>query len=114
MLTEDIKQAINESVLCWLATSSKSGEPNCSPKEAFTYRGESELVIADIASPESVNNIRSNPSVCVSFVNVFKQKGFKLKGKASYVSQDEEAYPSLFELIKPIVGTTFLLAGRRA
>lgn len=111
MLTQEIKQSINESVLCWLATSSKTGEPNCSPKEAFTYRGSKELVIADIASPESVNNIRSNPSVCVSFVHVFKQTGFKLKGKATYISRDEEEYPTLFNLLEPIVGTVFPVKG---
>jgi predicted pyridoxine 5'-phosphate oxidase superfamily flavin-nucleotide-binding protein len=81
---EEIIQSINESVLCWLATAPAAGVPNCSPKEAFTFRGESELVIANIASPESVRNIQANPNVCVSFVNVFKQKGFKLSGTAEY------------------------------
>lgn len=111
MLTEDIKKSINESVLCWLATSSKEGEPNCSPKEAFTYRGDYQLVIADIASPESVNNIRSNSSVCVSFVHVFKQRGFKLKGKAKYISESDDEYPDLFELLEPIVGRVFPVKG---
>lgn len=111
MLTEKVKESIKESVLCWLATASKDGAPNCSPKEAFTYRGNSELVIADIASPESINNIRLNPNVCVSFVHVFKQKGFKVKGQARYVSRDEAEYGELFGLIEPIVGAVFPVRG---
>ncbi len=37
MLTSDIKKYIDQSVLCWLATVSKDGIPNVSPKEIFTY-----------------------------------------------------------------------------
>ncbi|MDQ2078397.1 pyridoxamine 5'-phosphate oxidase family protein [Marinimicrobium sp. ABcell2] len=111
MLTEKIKNSISESILCWLATSSPDGEPNCSPKEVFTYRGDNELIIADIASPGSVENIQLNPRVCVSFVHVFKQTGFKLKGNAEYISKDEKQYDELFALIEPIVGTIFPVKG---
>ena len=35
-LTTEIKKAIDQSVLCWLATVSKEGIPNVSPKEVLT------------------------------------------------------------------------------
>ena len=111
MFTEEVKKSIQESVLCWLATADESGAPNCSPKEVFTFRGDSELVIANIASPGSIRNILSNPNVCVSFVHVFKQKGFKLKGTARYVTSDSDAFSQLFELILPIVGNVFPVKG---
>ena len=111
MLTEDVKESISESVLCWLATSNAKGEPNCSPKEAFTVSDQSELVIANIASPESVSNIEVNPNVCVSFVHVFKQKGFKLKGQARYVSSGSKEFSHFMPLVEPIVGTTFKVSG---
>ena len=111
MLTEDVKESISESVLCWLATSNEKGEPNCSPKEAFAVSDQSELVIANIASPESVSNIEVNPNVCVSFVHVFKQKGFKLKGQARYVSSGLKEFSDLMPLVEPIVGTTFKVNG---
>jgi hypothetical protein len=82
MLNQEVQNSINESVLCWLATASKSGEPNVSPKEMFIANGNENILIANIASPNSVRNIRSNPLVCLSFINVFKQKGFKVKGMA--------------------------------
>jgi len=102
MFSKEIKESINESVLCWLATADDRGIPNCSPKEVFTYRGTNELLIADIASPKSVQNIISNPNVCISFVHIFKQKGFKLKGRATYITSSDNAYSDLFELIQPI------------
>lgn len=104
MLTADIKNSIEESVLCWLATVDEEGAPNCSPKEIFTYRGENEIVIANIASPQSIANIEVNPSVCVSFVHVFKQKGFKLRGRATYVTPEDYVYSELFKIVQPLAG----------
>lgn len=104
MLTSEIKQSIEESVLCWLATADASGVPNCSPKEVFTFRDPDELIIANIASPESVANIQVNPSVCVSFVHVLKQKGFKLKGTATYIPTDNPEFLSLYSILQPMAG----------
>lgn len=111
MLTEEVKESISENVLCWLATSNEKGEPNCSPKEVFTVSEKSELVIANIASPESVANVEVNPNVCVSFVHVFKQKGFKLKGQARYVPFGSKAFTTYMPLVEPVVGTTFKVNG---
>jgi len=99
MLNDDIKKYIEKSVLCWLATSDKDNFPNVSPKEIFTFQGNSTFLIAHLASPNSVNNIKQNPKVCVSFVDVFVQKGYKLKGTAKIIEKDS----SDFELkLKPL------------
>lgn len=104
MFTDTIKQSIQESVLCWLATVDADGMPNCSPKEIFAAYGEDEILIANIASPKSVSNLLHSAKVCVSFVHVFKQKGFKVKGHASYITQQDKDYPSLLEVLKPLSG----------
>lgn len=110
MLTEEIKKSIDESILCWLATVDNTGSPNCSPKEIFTYFGDSQVIIANIASPESVNNIEINPDVCVSFVHVLKQKGFKLKGRAKY-DVTGGAYHEQFEQVQNLAGKSFPVKG---
>lgn len=69
-------------VLCWLATVSEKGVPNVSPKGLFVFEREKRLLMANIASPQSVKNIRANPQVCVSGVNIWTQKGLQCKGKA--------------------------------
>lgn len=91
MLTQEVLTSIDRSVLCWLATVDADGHPNVSPKEAFVTHGSHELLIANIASPASARNIASQPKVCVSFVDIFVQKGYKLKGVASVIepSQDD-------------------------
>jgi predicted pyridoxine 5'-phosphate oxidase superfamily flavin-nucleotide-binding protein len=50
-LTEKIKESINKSVLCWLATATKEGIPNVSPKEIFSYYRANIILVANIASP---------------------------------------------------------------
>ena len=92
MLTEDIKYYASKSVLCWLATVSAKGQPNVSPKELFVTEHDTHVLIANVASPTSVRNIRENPRVCVSFIDIFVQKGYKLQGIATEASQTLQAY----------------------
>lgn len=111
VFTDEIKTSINESVLCWLATVDKNGVPNNSPKEVFLPYSQDELLIADIASPNSVKNIKNNANVCVSFVHVFKQKGFKIKGIAEYFRRGDAKFDELFQCVYPITGTTYPVKG---
>ncbi len=92
MIDSKVKHIIDNSVLCWLATSDENNQPNVSPKEMFTHYGKHALLIANIASPNSIDNIRYNQNVCVSLVDVFSQKGFKLKGLAQIVEKADTTY----------------------
>ncbi|PCJ91875.1 MAG: flavin-nucleotide-binding protein [Flavobacteriaceae bacterium] len=101
MITEEVKKYIKSSVLCWLATSSKENIPNVSPKEVFTCFGEDALIIANIASPQTVKNIKENLNVCVSFIDVLVQKGLQIKGAAKIVKKGSPQYEEMEnELIK--------------
>lgn len=89
MFTQEVIKYIEQSVLCWLATSDKDNFPNVSPKEMFTHFEGNKILIANIASPNSIRNIEENNKVCVSFVDVFVQKGFKIKGKATIIYKND-------------------------
>ncbi|MEP2936183.1 MAG: pyridoxamine 5'-phosphate oxidase family protein [Gilvibacter sp.] len=107
MLTKPIKQFMDASVLSWLATCSATGEPNVSPKELFTYGQHDTIVIANIASPQTIRNIKANPKVCMSFVEVFVQKGYQIKGLATLVKRsDDEAKPD-FDRLQQMAGDAF-------
>ncbi len=99
MLDNDVKSYIDKSVLCWLATCDNECTPNVSPKEMFTYLGNSTLLIANLASPVSINNIIQNPNVCVSFIDIFVQKGYKLKGVAQIIELED---PDFSSKVKPL------------
>lgn len=99
MLSPPILAAMNTSVLCWLATCNAQGQPNVSPKEVFAAVDAWHLVIAHIASPDSVRNLADNPLVCVSFINVFTQKGFKLQGEAVVLVPADPRFAELEPLL---------------
>lgn len=107
MINSEVKKYINESVLCWLATSDSENIPNVSPKELFTYYNNDTLLIANIASPNSLKNIQSNKKVCVSFVNVFVQKGFKVKGEATIHKKNSSSFDIYYKSIRDLFGTKF-------
>ena len=106
ILSEDIKKSINTSVLCWVATVSKENMPNVSPKEIFTYHKNS-IIIANIASPQTIKNIKHNQNVCVSFIDVLVQKGYQLKGKATIVSKSDDEFDNLAVDLLNMTGDKF-------
>lgn len=107
LINGSVKTDINNSVLCWLATVDEDGMPNVSPKEIFDWLDDNHLVIADIASPVSTKNICSNPKVCVSFVDVFRQRGFKLKGEATVLTADAPQFRQATVRLSAMVGQAF-------
>ena len=106
LLTREVKESVGKSVLCWLATSDENGQPNVSPKEMFAIADDQHIVVANIASPHSANNIRANQQVCLSFVDVFAQKGFKVVGKAT---ETKRSMPEYSYWVKPLE----VMAGER-
>jgi predicted pyridoxine 5'-phosphate oxidase superfamily flavin-nucleotide-binding protein len=91
MLTPDVMKYMDSSVLCLVATVDLNGASNVSPKEIFVSHGTESVLISNIASPTTIGNIQVSPKVCLSFVDVFIQKGYKLLGNARVVApQDSE------------------------
>jgi predicted pyridoxine 5'-phosphate oxidase superfamily flavin-nucleotide-binding protein len=101
------KAMAEQSVLCWLATVDEFGQPNVSPKEIFTIVDDEHIVIANIASPHSAKNIRKNEKVCVSFIDVFVQKGFKVFGIASDLKPQATDYTRWIEPLQKMVSDRF-------
>ncbi|MEX0289058.1 MAG: pyridoxamine 5'-phosphate oxidase family protein [Flavobacteriaceae bacterium] len=106
-LTEEIKSYMDRSVLCWLATSSSNSEPNVSPKEIFHHYGSDKIIVANIASPQTVRNIKQNENVCISFIDVLVQKGFQIKGKAKIVGKADLEFSKMEKVLTEMTGGNF-------
>ncbi len=107
MLNEQVRHSIESSVLCWLATVDADGQPHVSPKEVFAVIDSQHVVIAHIASPHTVRNIAHNPKVCLSFVDIFVQKGFKLQGLARIIKLGDSDYLDWAEPLLAMVAGKF-------
>lgn len=129
-LSEELKACMSKSVLCWLATASKDNLPNVSPKEIFAPYQEDGIIVANIASPQTVKNIKENPQVCISFLDILVQKGFQVKGTAEIIKKSHPDFPAMegiltqmtegkfpfatitrisVEQVKPIIAPRYLL-----
>lgn len=107
LLGSDIRSMAQRSVLCWLATADASGQPNVSPKEIFAILDDEHIVVANIASPGSAKNIRANAKVCLSFIDVFAQKGYKVLGLATEAQPSDAAYARWVEPLRAMAGERF-------
>src|SRR5262245_20478602 len=93
-LTPDMQRVVLEQSLGFVATVTPDGRPNLSPKGTTTVFDATHLMFADVASPQTVANIESNPNVEVNVVDPIVRKGYRFKGHAVvYTSGDafEEA-----------------------
>ncbi len=105
IMNKAVISCLEQSVLCWLATASKENYPNVSPKEVFAVYENRSIIIANIASPQSVKNIRTNPKVCLSVIDILVQKGYQLKGTASIISKNEDDFADMAaQLLKLTAG----------
>ena len=104
-------QSLGGCVLCWLATVDAEGQPHVSPKEVFAVFDEQHVVIAHIASPTSVKNVLQNPKVCVSLIDIFVQKGWKLLGRSQYVHSSDEVFDGYAKPLLPMAGDQFNIQG---
>ena len=107
MLSTEVLKLSKASVLCWLATADERGMPNVSPKEVWAVFDQEYIVIANIASPVSARNIEANPLVCVSFIDIFAQKGFKVSGSANNVIKSASEFPFWSAQLERMVGGKF-------
>jgi len=109
-LTTEIKEYISRSVLCWLATVSTENMPNVSPKEIFNYYGKEKIIVANIASPQTVRNIKLNENVCLSFIDILVQKGFQVKGKARIIEKADSEFLEMEKILNKLTGGNFPFA----
>lgn len=109
MLSSEVLAYASRSVLCWLATADETGQPNVSPKEIFAAFDSHHIVVANLASPTSARNIEVNSRVCISFVDIFVQKGFKVTGTARNVRRSEADFANWSKSLEAMVGSKFFI-----
>ena len=64
-------------------------------------------MIANIAPPCSVKNIKQNNNVCISFIDILEQKGYQLKGKAIILNANDEHFQTIAIPLKKIAGEKY-------
>jgi len=89
-ISEEIKNFVNFQKLGYVATVSKDGTPNLSPKGTIVVTNESTLAFADIRSPQTIQNLQDNPSVEINVVDPFQRLGYRFKGEGKIINEGSE------------------------
>ena len=89
-ISEEIKNFVNSQKLGYVATVSKDGTPNLSPKGTIVVMNESTLAFADIRSPQTIQNLQNNPSVEINVVDPFQRLGYRFKGECKIINEGPE------------------------
>lgn len=99
VLTEEMQRFVLEQRLGYHATVCADGTPNLSPKGTTTVWDDDHLLFADIRSPQTVANLRSNPAIEVNVVDVISRKGWRFKGRAELHTKGD-LYERALELLR--------------
>jgi predicted pyridoxine 5'-phosphate oxidase superfamily flavin-nucleotide-binding protein len=89
LITDDIKEFVSKVKLGFIATVCPDNTPNLSPKGTTIVWNDNHLVFADIHSPGTIDNLKSNPAIEINIVDVFTRKGFRFKGLGQILSEGD-------------------------
>lgn len=89
ILTSDMRRVVREQRLGFVATVCPDGTPNVSPKGTVTDWDDDHLVFADICSPRTIANLRTNPAIEINVVDPIARKGYRFKGTGEVLSEGD-------------------------
>lgn len=87
VITNEMKSLVEKQKLGYVATVSPDNTPNLSPKGTVTVWDDDHLIFADIRSPQTITNLKKNPSVEINVVDPILRKGFRFKGAATIITE---------------------------
>jgi len=87
---DEIKQFVNFQKLGYVATVSSDGTPNLSPKGTIAILDDSRLVFANIRSPQTIANLRNNPSIEINVIDPFSRMGYRFQGTTKIISDGDD------------------------
>ena len=82
ILTEEMKRMVTDLRLSYIATSSKEGIVNVSPKGSFRVVDDNTLAFRCTWSDKTIANLKENPHIAVAVLDTAARRGFQFKGAA--------------------------------
>jgi uncharacterized protein len=88
-MSAEVKKTIAECGPAIIATASKSGRPNVSPKGSLRVVDDEHVVFADVRSPRTISNLEENPYISIICLKMPERKGCRIWGKAEIIDSGE-------------------------
>lgn len=107
MLTQAMKQMINDHPLGFVATTTADGAPNVSPKGTFFIIDDATLAFGEIRSPGTIRNLAANSRIEVNFIDPFTRKGCRIAGNATVTPRGSDGFEALLAGFSGSLGARF-------
>lgn len=88
-LSEEARKLIGDIRVALVATASKGGMPNVSPKGSFRVVDDEHVAFAVIRSPRTMANLRENPQLTAILFDPATRKGCRIWGKAEILDSGD-------------------------
>ena len=72
--------------MAWVATATKEGVPNVTPKGTARVMDDEHVIFADLFSLKTRQNLEQNSRVAVTVIDPASAKGYQIKGAAELVT----------------------------
>ena len=92
VITEDMRRIVQSTRLAFVATVNADGTPNLSPKSSLAVLDGDRIGFADIASPNTVRNLKANPAIEVNAIDIFMRRGYRFRGIATLEPPGSEIF----------------------
>ncbi|MFC1871500.1 pyridoxamine 5'-phosphate oxidase family protein [Chloroflexota bacterium] len=89
ILSNEAKKIIAEFGPALIATASKSGKPNVSPKGSFRILDDEHVIFANVASQRTIANLKENPQLTAIILDRSTRKGCRIWGKAEILASGD-------------------------
>ncbi len=111
-LSEEAKKMIKEVIPALVATASKKGKPNVSPKGSFRVLDDEHVAFAEMASPNTIANLKENPQVAVLVFDPDTWGGCRISGKAEILESGDlvDSFKAQFAPLKMEVRSVVKIA----
>ena len=109
IITDDMRRIVQATRRCFAANVDEDGTPNLSPKSSLMVYDD-HLVFANIASPNTVCNLRRNPASEINAIDIFARRGYRFKGTADMMPPGTPEYDFVAEPFWAEIGRHFPIA----
>ncbi len=99
----DMESIITQALLLFVATVNEDGTSEISPNVSLSVI-EKTLYFLNVTSSRTMLNLRLNPTVQIDVIDIFRQRGYQFKGRASVLSSSEDEYLIIRDLVWSVKG----------
>ena len=94
-LSEEAKKIIGEVRPAWVATASKDGKPNVSPRGSFRVLDDEHVIFAEAGRLYTLSNLQENPQLSAIVLDPSTRKGCRIWGRMTEILESGDLFDAL-------------------